>query len=318
MADARSLTVRDSTGAAVTVGVTLVEYRDRAGAARTPPAITHVGAGKWVFVPTDDDETTGTVALVDCGANNLPRRGSVAIHLSDNSNQFWAVHVENPDGTLWAGAAPTVGQYVEADGDARTPPSVVAVAGAYLYAVTPSAADLAAGVEGRIDLPAGASGAYFDISTIGSSPWAAPSPGALKDAAYDVAQFLNGKTAGATLLTLGTNLFIGPMRDADRAPAGPAVFVLNTGGASPASMLSGERQALFRPSVQVMVRGAADAFAAGEQLARGLHAWLHLHVLAGYVTWYVVDSQPAFLGHDGDQHPLWSLNLEATYAAALG
>lgn len=165
MADARSLTVRDSTGAPVTTGVTLAVYVDTTGAARTPPAITHVGAGKWVFTPSDADETVGTVALVDCGAGNQPRRASFAIHLPTNSNQFWCFHFEDGAAALWSGAAPSSLQYVDPAGGARTPPSLVAVAGAYLYALTPTSGDVTAGIEGRLDAPAGAFPLYWEFSS---------------------------------------------------------------------------------------------------------------------------------------------------------
>lgn len=165
MADARSLTVRDSAGTPVTTGVTLAVYVDTTGAARTPPAITHVGSGKWVFTPSDADETVGTVALVDCGAGSLPPRASFAVHEADNSNQFWCFHFEDAAGALWAGAAPSSLQYVDPAGAARTPPALVAVAGAYLYTLTPTAGDVTAGIEGRLDAPANAFPEYWEFSS---------------------------------------------------------------------------------------------------------------------------------------------------------
>jgi len=319
MADACSLTVRDSAGAPVTTGVTLAVYVDTTGAARTPPTITHVGAGKWVFTPSDADETVGTVALVDRGVGNPRRREAFAIHKADNSNQFWCFHFENPDGTVWAGAAPSSLQYVDPTGAARTPPSVMPLAGAYLYALTPTAGDVTAGIEGRLDAPAGAAPEYWSFSseTNVGSPWAAPSPGPIRNAAYDVAQFLNGKTVGGVVMSLATNLFIGRMPDTDKTQS-PCVAVLNTGGASPQSLLSGERQSVYSASVQVMVRSSADDFAAGEALARGVIEWCHQQVIAGYLSWYSRDSQPALLGPDSDQHLVWAINFDAEYLATLG
>lgn len=320
MADARSLTVRDSSGAPVTTGVTLAVYVDTTGAARTPPAITHVGAGKWMFTPSDADETVGTVALVDCGAGNLPARASFAVHKSDNSNQFWCFQFEDGAGALWAGAAPSSLQYIDPTGAARTPPSLVAVAGAYLYSLTPTGADVTAGIEGRLDAPAGAVPPYWEFSsepTSVASPWEAPSPGPIKNPAYDVVQFLTTKTVGGVVLLSASNLFIGRMPDTDKTPS-PCVAVLNTGGAEPQSMLSGERQSVFAPSVQVLVRSSTDDFAAGEALARGVIEWCHQRVITGYLSWYARDSQPVLLGPDGDQRVLWAINFEAEYVAALG
>lgn len=317
MADAHSVTIRDATNAPVTTGVTMAVYVDRAGAARTPPAVTHLGGGKWAFTPSDADETVGTVAMLDAGANNEPRRPAFAVHKPDQSNQFFAFSVLNPDGSVWAGGAPTLGLYDDPAGNPRTQPVLVAAAGAYLWSLSPSTADIAAGVELRIDMPAGAAGDYLDGSTVQPSPWTAPSPGPVKNAAYDVAQFLNGKTVGAVPLTLATNLFIGRMPDTDKTTS-PCVAVLNTGGASPQSLLSGERQSLYSASVQVMVRSSADDFAAGEALARGVIEWCHQQVIAGYLSWYSRDSQPALLGPDSDQHLVWAINLDAEYLATLG
>lgn len=143
-------------------------------------------------------------------------------------------------------------------------------------------------------------------------------PNGLKNPAYDVAQYLNAKTVGGQLLTLATNLFIGRMPDTDRAPSTPCVSVLNTGGAAPTPFLDPARRAYFRPSVQVMVRSAADEFATGEGIARGVVEWCHQRVVADYVSWFSRDSQPAYLGPDSDQHHVWVVNLDAEYDAELG
>lgn len=167
MADARSILVLDSTGAPLTSGSpSFVDYRDTAGSARTPPAApAHLGGGVWAFAPSDADETVGTVALVDFGAGAEPRRVTWALHLADNSNQFWAVHVEDEAGALWAGTAPTVGLYDDSAGNPRTPPTLAAVSGAYLFALTPTAGDVTAGIEGRLDGPASSAVLFWSFSS---------------------------------------------------------------------------------------------------------------------------------------------------------
>ena len=139
----------------------------------------------------------------------------------------------------------------------------------------------------------------------------------LKDAAADVAGFLNGKVAGATTLTLGTNLFIGKMPGQDKAPVHPCVAVLGTGGPQAEPYIGGRRESLYRPTVQVLVRGPAGDDQAGALVAREILAWLNLQVVTGYVSWNVRESAPTYLGTDRDQHGLWSLNLECLYQAAL-
>lgn len=320
MADVRSILVLGSDGAPLTSGVPTVQAWDRDGAVRTPPPVAHLAGGLWSVAPTDADEAIGTVVLVDFGAGALPRRVSLAVSLANGSNQFFVVHVEDENEALWAGAAPTVGIYVDSAGAARTPPALVPVPGSStsLFALSPTAADLDIGVEGRIDGPADSAQPFWSVSSRPATPWAAVSPGPLRNAAYDVAQFLNAKTVGGQLLTLATNLFIGRMPDTDRAPSTPCVSVLNTGGAAPTPFLDSARRAYFRPSVQVMVRSAADSFATGEGIARGVVEWCHQRVVADYVSWFSRDSQPAYLGPDSDQHHVWVVNLDAEYDAELG
>ena len=166
MADARDFLVLDSTGAPLTgaAGSMSAIARDVTGATRTPPSITEPTPGTYRVTPSDADETAGTVVLVDTGAGNLPRRVAIACFRSDNSNQFWAFVVENPDGTVWTGAAPTVGSYASSAG-ARTPPTLGAVAGAYLFVAVPTAGDVTADAAIRIDGPAGSAQPYWYGST---------------------------------------------------------------------------------------------------------------------------------------------------------
>lgn len=138
----------------------------------------------------------------------------------------------------------------------------------------------------------------------------------LKDAAADVATFLSGQTVGGVALALSTNLYVGQMRALERTPA-PAVFVLGTGGASPSHYLGGHRTSLFRPSVQVMVRGPAGSDTTGAAIAAAVYALLHQHVPTGYVSWNARDSAPVYLGPDPRQHGQWVINLECVYRVSL-
>ena len=185
MADKRSVIVVDSSGAPLTSGTPGVQAFDAVtGAARTAPPVAHVAAapGTWRVTPTADDETTGTVVLVDFGAGNLPRFAAFACFKADGSNQFWALPVVGADGAPWAGAAPTWAGYT-----GTTPPTLTAVPGAAtaLYVARPSAADVAADVTGRIDGPAGSSQPYWVVDTeplVSTSGNVAPSPGVAPDA----------------------------------------------------------------------------------------------------------------------------------------
>jgi hypothetical protein len=168
MPDARHFLVTDSAGAPLTgaaAGMTATAF-DTTGASRTAPTVVEVGEGVYGVTPTAGDETAGTAVLIDTGATHEPRRVVVACFEADQSNQFWAFVVEDTAGDAWAGAAPTVGSYRSKTGASRTPPTLVALAGAYLYAAVPSAGDVAADTEIRVDGPASSSQPYWYGSTV--------------------------------------------------------------------------------------------------------------------------------------------------------
>lgn len=317
MADSLAFRLCDDTGAPLTTAApAFVAYRERGGTSRPAPPIVNCGAGVYAFTPTDSDEAAGVALLIDAGAGAWPRRLSGAVTLQ--ASPFFVWHLEDAAGELFSGAgAPGFAHYSTPGGVGLAAPPVTAVEGAYLWAFTPSSSDLASDAVFGLDSPVGA---YPE--RIGGSlprPWgyAPASSGALRNPAEDVVNFLDGKVAGATTLTKAINLFVGFMRTQDASPS-PAVFCANTGGAAPVPYLGAGRQALLRPTVQVLVRGPAGDFAAGEAIARAVLGYLHQQSVPGYVATYARDSQPAWLGEDADQHGVWSLNLELQYSTALG
>ena len=317
MADRIPLSLYDAvTGAPLTGAVpSFVQYRDLLGNARTPPPITELGGGQYGFSPTDADEAARVVFLIDAGVGALPRRFAGAIHTP--RTPFIAFHLEDASGALWAGASPSFSVYRDFNGNVRTPPSVLTPGStSYLFAAVPSAADLELDIAFRIVSPAGA----FPPDITGSleaQPWVAPSPGPLKAPAADIAAFLDEKTVGATELALGTNLFIGKLPAQDRVSSHPCVAVRDTGGPPPTKYVNGRRTSLYRPTVQVTVRGPANDDAAGALVAREVLAWLNQQVAAGYISWFAREAQPNHLGTDRDQHGLWSFNVECLYKVSL-
>ncbi len=142
----------------VTVGpsdLRFLKYVDRDGSPRAAPTITEIGGGSYGFTPTAADEAVGVCYLIDCTSASSVRRFSGSIHLP--SRQFVCWHLEADDGSLWSGAAPTVGVWKDFSGNSRTPPSIVVVGNlGYLFAVTPSDDDLEIDVSYRFDSAAGA------------------------------------------------------------------------------------------------------------------------------------------------------------------
>lgn len=274
MADARPFGVTNSTGAPLTgaaAGMTVLA-RDVAGNVRSPPAVTEVGEGIYQVQVSDTDEAVGTVVLVDTGAGNEPRRVVLRCYKADGSNQFWAVCVEDTAGALWAGAAPTIGSYRGKDGISRTPPAVVAVAGAYLFAAVPTAADITADVEVRIDGPANSAQAYWYGSTepIPALPVIAPSTGMEGEAVVVRAvreyllAYLPGKVAqlnalrAAALKSATVETFTVPASSslllaADRSSAGTTVNL--TAGVRTAAQVAADINAAAVPGVTATTDG---------------------------------------------------------------
>jgi hypothetical protein len=175
MADAISVTVRDNAGAPVTTGVSVLRYIDRSGVVRpVVPAAAHVGDGKWVVRPSDADEAAGTILVLDCGAGRFV---SAAIHKADQSNQFWVFVFQDTSGAAWAGSGATgPQQYVDPAGAARTPPALQPAEAPWIYTLTPTGPDVAAGVEGRLDAPAGAIPLYWEFSSESLVATSTPAP----------------------------------------------------------------------------------------------------------------------------------------------
>lgn len=113
-------------------------------------------------------------------------------------------------------------------------------------------------------------------------------------------------TSPLSAYTLGTNLFAGPMRPVSSVIPHRAIFVLTYGGASPLDKFSGV--SIQRHSVQVMIRGNVDAFSTAQADAKACRDALHLATIAGYLRCAAL--QPAYIGLDDTEHPLFSLNLE--------
>lgn len=279
------------------------------------PPVVETGGG-YELRPTDADADAGIVVLIDVGVGKEATGGSqfIVFEVSrvDRRNQFFAWHFTDEDGALWPGGGGSFGGW----NGPGSPPAIVSP-GTGVFIAIPTEADVLADASGRIDAPAGAVPDQYTVDCEAFGPWVAPSSGPLKNPAADVVAFLDAKQAGATTLTRSTNLFIGHMRSFERTTA-PAVFALNSGGGSPEPYVQGHRTALFRPTVQVLIRGPAGDLEAGENLARGVYAWLHQRVVTGYTSWYARDSAPALVSvEDSAQHPVWSINLECQYRSRL-
>ena len=117
--------------------------------------------------------------------------------------------------------------------------------------------------------------------------------------------------AAAIGLTLGANLFRGPVRPPSAGVPHKAVFALATGGPAPlVHTQGGAGPDVKRASVQVRVRSDVDGFSVGHALARSAWSALQRATLAGYMAATCRESEPVYLGMDATEHHEWSVNVE--------
>jgi len=125
----------------------------------------------------------------------------------------------------------------------------------------------------------------------------------------DVATRLGAAGIG---LTLGTNLFAGPVRAyVDGTVPHQSVFCLATGGPPPEPFCGDPTNKDFRRSkVQVRTRSNLEDFDGGQTLTRNTRNAIHKASVVGYVDVEVLESEPNYLGKDEDGHHEWSINVE--------
>jgi hypothetical protein len=158
MSDSVAILVLDEFGLPkIDAAPSFVAYKSKAGAVLTPPAVSHVGGGVYGFVIPDADVAAGVAYLVSTGAE--PAYFSGSSHL--DSVPFDVILLFDSVGNLWVSDAPTVGLYSTFLGVPRAAPVIAALDGAHLYALIPSAEDVAAGVAYRVDAPPGAAVSFF-------------------------------------------------------------------------------------------------------------------------------------------------------------
>ena len=124
----------------------------------------------------------------------------------------------------------------------------------------------------------------------------------------DVANYLSSAGIG---LTLGANLFEGPIRPVSNSVPAQSVFVsAPTGGFAPERTL-GRTTELRRPVVQVRVR--SPAWEDGQSLAQAVFETLENADIPGYLDVVMAQSQPMFIGEDENGNYHWSMDVELLY-----
>ena len=117
-------------------------------------------------------------------------------------------------------------------------------------------------------------------------------------------------------LTLGTNLFTGPVRSPSPRQGVPgsvpseAVFCIGTGGFDDVPFIDGGakgRQA--RPTVQLTIRSDRKDYDGGLTLAHGVFTAIDKEPPTGYAEVRANGSQPGYVGEDDQEHHIWTVNI---------
>lgn len=132
-----------------------------------------------------------------------------------------------------------------------------------------------------------------------------------RDTAADLATILAASGLG---LSVGTNLFLGPViEDDDATVPDVSCFVLQTGGDSPVSYVGAGRKTYRAITCQVRVRSARESFQVGHLLALGALDALHLATAAPYTLIQVEEGSPNYFGTDGSDRHWWSFTVSAEF-----
>lgn len=167
-----SMLLLDEVGDPIDGITTTLIYKDKSGTDRVPPTVVNTAGGRYSFQPSDDDATVGTIWLMSAPGTSTPYLfGSI----STIDKPFIAVFIQDGSGGLAPTGTPTWRFYLDSGSvPIVTQPSIISVAGTYLWCATPADADLVNGVQWCIDTGGGYPSFYSGIEKAGVVTYTAP------------------------------------------------------------------------------------------------------------------------------------------------
>lgn len=174
-----------NTGGSPLAGATpaFVKYCDRAGVARTQPAIVDQGDGLYSFLSPAADVSDGVGFLIDCGGLSNPPRIAGFV---GNGHVFFAGY--NSLGAFLAGLTPTITTYKEPGGLNIVPIPSIQDLGSGLYAFTPTLGDRILGVRFAIDMGSGSGDNRYPNGDLGDGLGNAPAPSPTPNTDFSVSE----------------------------------------------------------------------------------------------------------------------------------
>lgn len=128
--------------------------------------------------------------------------------------------------------------------------------------------------------------------------------------ATDVATFL---AAAGLSLTLGTNIFTGPIRGASTSVPKNAVFIKGLPGGLPQRTM-GQVDEIRSPIVSIQTRW--DNFGDGDTKVRAIQEALQSPSISGYIDVVAQQSEPFVLPQDNEGLHQWSMIYTLKYVDA--
>ena len=110
-------------------------------------------------------------------------------------------------------------------------------------------------------------------------------------------------------LTLGTNIFAGPLRSTAESAPQLAVGVVLVPGPTPIELLTGGTKKLFEPSLTIMIRSKPDEYQNGRDLAESVWEAVHNGSVSGYQWVRCQQASPIYAGMTDNRNHYFTINV---------
>jgi hypothetical protein len=129
---------------------------------------------------------------------------------------------------------------------------------------------------------------------------------ALANYEHDLATHI---ASGIGTLTLGTNIFAGPLRSPKEGAPQLTVGCVLTPGPVPVELMSGGTTRLYEPSLTVTIRCNQDEYQNGRDLAEQIYERVHNGSVSGYQWARCMQGTPVYAGMSENRNFYFTINV---------
>lgn len=131
----------------------------------------------------------------------------------------------------------------------------------------------------------------------------------MKDTGLDLATAIG---TNVSAVTLGTDVFDGPVRPPEDEYATEACFCIESGGRAAEPDNGKTTRAVFA-EVQVRTRGNKDEYASGKTFTDSIFSYTEHATISGYINVRNLTAAPIYIGTDAGGRHEWSYTVEMFY-----